>query len=97
MGGSDEKSDIYSLGITIFEMLTGRVPFSGETAVDIAVKHIREELPSLREYVPEIPDRVEQIIFRCCRKRPNRRYQSMQELIMDLKQSLVSLDDDFVK
>lgn len=96
-GCSDEKSDIYSLGITIFEMLTGRVPFSGETAVDIAVKHIREELPSLREYVPEIPDRVEQIIFRCCQKSPNRRYQSMQELIMDLKQSLVSLDDDFVK
>ena len=78
-------------------MLTGRVPFSGETVVDIAIKHIREKLPSLREYVPEIPDRVEQIIFRCCRKSPNRRYQSMQELIMDLKQSLVSLDDDFVK
>lgn len=96
-GCSDEQSDIYSLGITIFEMLTGKVPFSGETAVDIAVKHIWEELPSLREYVPEIPDRVEQIIFRCCQKSPNRRYQSMQELIMDLKQSLVSLDDDFVE
>lgn len=96
-GCSDKQSDIYSLGITIFEMLTGRVPFSGETTVDIAIRHIREELPSLREYVPEIPDRVEQIIFRCCQKSPNRRYQSMQELIMDLKQSLVSLDDDFVE
>lgn len=83
-GCSDEKSDIYSLGITIFEMFTGRVPFGGETTVDIAIRHIREELPSLRAYVPEIPGRVEQIVCRCCQKSPNRRYQSMQELIMDL-------------
>ena len=62
---TDEKSDIYSLGITLFEMLTGRVPFNGETTVAIAIKHIQEELPSPREFVSEIPVRVEQIVFKC--------------------------------
>ncbi|MGN1147018.1 MAG: Stk1 family PASTA domain-containing Ser/Thr kinase, partial [Lachnospiraceae bacterium] len=95
-GYSDEKSDIYSLGITMFEMLTGRVPFNGETTVAIAIKHIQEELPSPKEFVPEIPTSVEQIVIKCCQKSPDRRYQSMGELIEDLKQSLLYPDDDFV-
>ena len=96
-GYSDEKSDIYSLGVTMFEMLTGRVPFNGETTVAIAIKHIQEEFPSPREYVGEIPVCVEQIVLKCCQKSPDRRYQSMAELIADLKQSLISPDEDFVK
>lgn len=96
-GYSDEKSDIYSLGITMFEMLTGRVPFNGETTVAIAIKHIQEEMPSPREYVVEIPVSVEQIVFKCCQKSPDRRYQSMGELISDLKKSLMNPDEDFVK
>ena len=96
-GYSDEKSDIYSLGVTMFEMLTGRVPFNGETTVAIAIKHIQEELPSPREFVAEIPISVEQIVCKCCQKSPDRRYQSMGELIVDLKQSLMNPDEDFVK
>lgn len=95
-GYSDEKSDIYSLGITMFEMLTGRVPFNGETTVAIAIKHIQEEMPSPREYVPEIPYSLEDIILKCCEKSPDRRYQSMQELVDDLKQCLLTPDADFV-
>lgn len=96
-GYSDEKSDIYSLGITMYEMLTGRVPFNGETTVAIAIKHIQEEMPSPREFVSEIPMSVEQIVFKCCQKSPDRRYQSMGELIVDLKKSLMNPDEDFVK
>ncbi|MBP5281842.1 MAG: Stk1 family PASTA domain-containing Ser/Thr kinase, partial [Lachnospiraceae bacterium] len=95
-GYSDEKSDVYSLGITMFEMLTGRVPFNGETTVAIAIKHIQEELPFPSDYVPEIPVAVESIVLKCCQKSPDRRYQNMGELMKDLKQALQTPDDDFV-
>ena len=81
----------------MFEMLTGRVPFNGETTVAIAIKHIQEPMPSPREYIPEIPISVEQIVFKCTQKSPDRRYQSMAELIEDLKRSLMHPDEDFVK
>lgn len=96
-GYSDEKSDIYSLGITMYEMLTGRVPFNGETTVAIAIMHIQDEMPSPREYVGEIPVSVEQIVLKCTQKSPDRRYQSIAELVEDLKRSLLTPDEDFVK
>lgn len=95
-GYSDAKSDIYSLGITLFEMLTGRVPFNGDTTVAIAIKHIQEPMPSPREFVPEIPVSVEKIVLKCTQKSPDNRYQSMSELVEDLKRSLITPDEDFV-
>ena len=78
-------------------MLTGRVPFNGETTVAIAIKHIQEEMPSPREYVPEIPVCVEQIVLKCTQKSPDRRYHSMAALIADLKKALMSPNEDFVQ
>ncbi|MCR4806386.1 MAG: Stk1 family PASTA domain-containing Ser/Thr kinase [Lachnospiraceae bacterium] len=95
-GYSDAKSDIYSIGITLFEMVTGRVPFDGETTVAIAIKHIQEEMPSPRIYVPEIPVSVEQIIFKCTQKNPDRRYANVSELMQDLKHSLIAPNENFV-
>lgn len=96
-GFSDAKSDIYSMGITFFEMLTGRVPFNGDTTVAIAIKHIQDEMPTPREFVPEIPVSVEKIVLKCTQKSPDRRYQSMEEMIRDLKKSLINPDEDFVQ
>ena len=96
-GYSDEKSDIYSLGIVLFEMVTGRVPFDGETTVAIAIKQIQEPIPDPRVYVDDVPVSVQQIIYKCCEKNPDRRYTSMTDLITDLKKSLVSPDENFVQ
>lgn len=95
-GYSDEKSDIYSFGITLFEMLTGRVPFEGDTTVAVALQHIQEDMISPRVYLPEIPVSVEKIVLKCTQKRIDRRYQNMTDLIADLKRSLVTPNEDFV-
>lgn len=96
-GYSDEKSDIYSLGVTMYEMVTGRVPFDGDTPVVIAVKHLQEEMISPKYFAPELPFSLEQIIIKMTQKSPDRRYNNMSEVIQDLKQALVSPEGDFVK
>lgn len=96
-GYSDAKSDIYSLGIVMYEMVTGRVPFDGETTVAVAVKHLQEEMPSPKIYCPELPVSLENIIYKCTEKIAARRYANMSELIADLKQSLQTPDENFVK
>lgn len=96
-GFSDEKSDIYSMGITLFEMLTGRVPFNGDTTVAVAIKHIQNAMPSLRDYVSDVPVGVENIVMKCTQKSPDRRYQNMSDMIKDLKHSLINPNDVIAK
>lgn len=96
-GYVDIKSDIYSAGITLYEMVTGHVPFNGETAVEVAVKHLQDEITPPSESVADIPYSLEQIILKCTQKNSERRYSSMGELIQDLKHSLVDPEGDFVK
>lgn len=96
-GYVDHRSDIYSLGIVMYEMVTGRVPFDGETAVTVAVKHLQEQMVPPSKYCPEIPYSLEQIIKKCTEKSPDRRYQDIGDLMTDLKQSLVDPDGDFVQ
>lgn len=96
-GYVDGRSDIYSLGIVLYEMVTGRVPFDGETAVTVAVKHLQEEMVPPSVYCKNIPFSLEQIIKKCTQKSPDRRYQDIGDLLADLKQSLMDPDGDFVQ
>lgn len=95
-GFVDNRSDIYSLGIVMYEMVTGRVPFDGDTTVAVAIQHLQEEMSSPREYAPNIPISLEKIILKCAQKNPDRRYQSMAELLADLRKALVNPNEDFV-
>lgn len=107
-GMANRKSDIYSLGIVMFELLTGRLPFSGESAVSIALKHLQSETPSLRRWNPDIPQSVENIVLKATAKDPFHRYDSVEEMEQDLRTALdpsrwdeekftVPVDDDATK
>lgn len=95
-GYSDARSDLYSLGITIFEMLTGTVPFDGDSTVAVAVQHIQDEIPAPSTVTDDIPLSIDRIVLKLTQKKPDRRYQTATELITDLKKSLVMPDTDFV-
>ena len=95
-GRVDEKSDIYSAGITMYEMITGHVPFDGDSTVSVALKHLQEEIVSPSKEVPGIPYSLECIIMKCTQKNPERRYHDCESLLLDLKRSLVDPDGDFV-
>lgn len=95
-GFSDERSDIYSLGITMYEMVTGHVPFEGENNVAVALMHIQGEMVSPREYYPDIPTSLEKIILKCTQKKAERRYLTASALIADLKRVQANPDIDCV-
>ena len=82
------KSDIYSLGILMYELITGSVPFKGDNAVEIALKHLKEKIPSIRRQNPTIPQSVENIVLRATAKNPKNRYDSVKDMNKDLKECL---------
>ncbi len=86
--GSTIKSDIYSLGILMYELLTGSVPFKGDTAVEIALKHMKEKVPSIRKQNPTIPQSVENIVLKATAKNPKNRYDSVKDMYKDLQTAL---------
>lgn len=92
-GFSDERSDIYSLGITMYEMVTGRLPYEGENTVAIALAHLEDAMVPPSVYNPQIPQGLERIILKCTEKKPERRYASANEVIADLRRVLVQSDN----
>src|SRR5699024_4349595 len=83
-GFTDEKSDIYSLGIVMYEMITGSVPFNGDSPISIALKHVQEEVTPPSEINSDVPQGIEAIINKCLRKNSVERYKDARELIADL-------------
>ena len=95
-GYVDGRSDIYSLGIVMYEMVTGRVPFDGDSTVAVAIQHLQEEMVAPSAYAPDLPISLEKIILKATMKNPDRRYATIEDLLMDLKKALVSPNEDFV-
>ena len=95
-GFTDAKSDLYSLGVVMYEMLTGKVPFDADTPVSVALKHMQEEPKEPIELNPEIPTAVNQIVIKAMQKEPSARYQNATEMLHDLSKALKDPDGDFV-
>ncbi|MFJ7825000.1 Stk1 family PASTA domain-containing Ser/Thr kinase [Psychrobacillus sp. NPDC096623] len=107
-GTATKQSDVYALGIVLFELLTGQLPFSGESAVSIALKHLQTETPSIRKIIPSIPQSIENVVLKATAKNPKDRYRSAEEMEADLATALsperageekfvVAIDDDATK
>lgn len=95
-GYVSNRSDIYSLGIVMYEMVTGRVPFDGDSTVAVAIQHLQDEMVPPSTYAPNLPISLEKIIQKCTQKSPDRRYDSMESLLVDLRKALLNPNEDFV-
>ena len=95
-GYVSNRSDIYSLGIVMYEMVTGRVPFDGDSTVAVAIQHLQDEMDPPSKYAPNLPISLEKIIQKCTQKSPDRRYDSMESLLIDLRKALLNPNEDFV-
>lgn len=95
-GYVSNRSDIYSLGIVMYEMVTGRVPFDGDSTVAVAIQHLQDEMDPPSKYAPNLPISLEKIIQKCTQKSPDRRYDSMESILIDLRKALLNPNEDFV-
>ncbi len=95
-GYVSNRSDIYSLGIVMYEMVTGHVPFDGDSAVEVAIKHLQDEMVPPSTFAPDLPVSVEKIILKCTQKSADRRYDSIDSLLVDLRRALLNPYEDFV-
>ena len=82
------QSDIYSLGVTFFELITRRVPFEDDTPVSVAIRHIKDKFPSPRKYIPSTPKEIERIILKACKKNPQERYKTVKDMRKDIERIL---------
>ena len=91
-GQVTSRSDLYSLGIMFYEMLTGRLPFDGESSVAVAIKHLQEVPPAPSTYVPSLPPALDRIVFRAIQKNPDARYQTAREFVDELYAFMIEPD-----